>query len=112
MVGNDKKGPKRTRRRAGPAANLGCAIFVIDFMLKTSTDSKERKILTKEECVKKIEGTDKNSDGKLSLEEFIVLYEEVLGVLPRDAAAIPDEATTCVAKSFPISSIKGAGLFI
>ena len=67
---------------------------VIDFMLKTSTDSKERKILTKEECVIKIEGTDKNSDGKLSLEEFIVLYEEVLGVLPRDAAAIPDEATT------------------
>jgi Ca2+-binding EF-hand superfamily protein len=68
---------------------------IVDFMLKTDLGTKEAKKLTKEKCVEMIEAKDGNADGKLSLDEFTLLYEEVLNLVPRDAEGeahvLPDD---------------------
>ena len=60
-------------------------------MLKTDLSTKEAKALTKDKCMEMIRDMDDNNDGKLSLDEFTVLYEQCLGLIPRDSEALPEE---------------------
>lgn len=62
---------------------------VVDFMLRTDLGSKDAKAMTREKCMEMIHAKDTDKDGQLSLDEFTLLYEEVLGAIPRDSEAIP-----------------------